>query len=782
VHRSDLIPADPLYPWAHGSLHSCPLHGDGCRLVWLRSIVKSRIERARRPDIDERRARLSIPIWSRLGLSGRILLGLGLGVFVGLFVGEAAAALGPLADIYIRLMQMMVLPYLVTALVIAFGQLETIEARRLAVRGGLLLGITWAVTVLVLFAMPRAFPKLLSAAFYSDSLVQPSEPFSLADIYFTANPFASLSQNVVPAVVLFSCFLGVALIRLPQKERLLSSLRVWNEAIVVITRFVISLTPLGVFAIGAVAAGTMTPELFVQLQAYFVVFGVASVLLGFVILPLLVTAVTPFRYREVAGIARDALLTAFVTNNAFIVLPILVERCKILLERHGLLNEKTNSAAEVVVPVLFNFPNAGKLLTLLFIPFVAWLGGSPLSQADYPSLFAAGIPSYFAKAQIALPYLLDIFGLPQDLFQLYIPTTIVTGKFDSMVTAMNLLVFALLGAGAIGGFLKFERRRVVGAVLIIAASTAVSVGGTRLLLAAMIDTTYRLDQTVLQMRAPAEVRDSVVRRDGAAPDPPRAGETRLERVRKRGTLRIGYDADNLPFSFFNSEGELVGFDVELGARLAAELGVKAEFVPVTWPRVADLLDQGAIDLMPGVWYRPNWFGDVRLTAPYMIGTMALAVHDERRREFANVTDLRHSHGLRIGVPLDTRQVESSRRYYFGDADVEYVVIEFWKPFFEGAHPDVDAFLMPAEHASGWSLLHPEYTVVVPQPNPIRVSSAFGLARDTTDLADAVNEWIVFAKDTGLIDQAYTYWVLGHGAEDDTVRWSIMRDVLGWGTD
>ena len=93
----------------------------------------------------------------------------------------------------------------------------------------------------------------------------------------------------------------------------------------------------------------------------------------------------------------------------------------------------------------------GKLLTLLFVPFAAWLAGSSLASSVYSSLLAAGIPSYFAKAQLALPCLMDLFGLPHDLFQLYIPTTILTGKFDSMVTAMNLLVFALLGAGALGG-------------------------------------------------------------------------------------------------------------------------------------------------------------------------------------------------------------------------------------------------------------------------------------------------------------------------------------------
>ena len=90
---------------------------------------------------------------------------------------------------------------------------------------------------------------------------------------------------------------------------------------------------IGVFAIGAVAAGTMSPDTFARLEVYFITFAAASLLLGFWILPLMVMAVTPFRYGEIITVSRDALLTAFVANNAFIVLPMLVERTKVLLGR-----------------------------------------------------------------------------------------------------------------------------------------------------------------------------------------------------------------------------------------------------------------------------------------------------------------------------------------------------------------------------------------------------------------------------------------------------------------
>jgi Na+/H+-dicarboxylate symporter len=716
-----------------------------------------------------------------MSLSARIIAGLGLGVFAGLFFGEPAAVLQPVADIYIRLMQMTVLPYLVMSLIIGFGQLEAQQASRLAVRGGALLLLTWVLAFAVIAAMPAAFPSVQSASFFSHSLVEPGHPFSIADLYFTSNPFNSLANSVVPAVVLFSSMVGIGLIGLEDRERFLGTLRVFNTSIVRITKFIIGLTPVGVFAISAVTAGTMTPETFYRLEVYFIAFAAASLLLAFLILPLLVTALTPFRYREVIGIAGESLLTAFVTSNAFIVLPLLVERSKALLRQHNLLNRESDSAAEILVPVLFNFPNAGRLLTLLFVPFAGWLAGSSLSVSDYATLLAVGVPSYFAKAQVALPFLMDLFGLPHDLYQLYIPTTIITGKLDSLVTAMNLLAFALLGASAMGGFLVLQRKRLLFAGVAMAVGTVVTVAAVRLLLAATVDTSYHMDEVLRQMHAPRETTSALVhkdlttvrREDGANRAPT------LQQVRERGSLRVGYAPSNLPFSFFNADGELVGFDIDLTQSLAEALGVKAEFVPVAWRELPKMLAEGVIDVMPSVWYRPFWFPSLRLSAPYLTGTMGLAVRDERRHEFASVDALRLSKGLKVGVPLDIRQIEFSMARYFGGADVQFVTIESWVPFFEGRHPELDAFLVPAENGAAWTLLHPEYTVVVPQPDPVKIPSAFGLSLEAADLTDAVNEWVVFATNEGAVQRAYDYWILGQGAEDERRRWSIVRDVLGW---
>ena len=38
------------------------------------------------------------------------------------------------------------------------------------------------------------------------------------------------------------------------------------------------------------------------------------------------------------------------------------------------------------------------------------------------------------------------------------------------------------------------------------------------------------------------------------------------------------------------------------------------------------------------------------------------------------------------------------------------------------------------------------------------------------------------ESTGEMQAAYDYWILGEGAEEQQPRWSIKKDVLGWGQD
>lgn len=711
--------------------------------------------------------------------SVRILIGLAAGVAVGLFFGEPAAMLQPLADLYIRAMQMTVLPYLVLTLIGGLGTLDHATARRLGLRALLLLLALLLLTVAVIAVMPLAFPPLVSASFYSDSLIEPIHGFALSELFVPANPFHAMANAIVPALVLFSTAVGLALIGVPGKASLLASLQALEQAVVGVTRFVLALSPLGVFAISAAVAGTMDPESFVRLEVYFVTFGAASLLLAFVVLPLAVTAVTPFRYREVVGLCSEALLTAFVANSAFIVLPMLVERLKALLAERGMDNPDTHASIDVVVPIAFVVPNAGKLLTLLFVPFAAWLAGNPLEADSYFTLFGAGIPSYFAKAQVALPFLMDLLGVHHDLFQLYIPSSIVTGKFDSMVTVMSLLALALMTAAAVSGRLRLQGRRIVPAALVMVGTTALTVLALRLLLGIAVDTGYHKDEVLRNMHLS---RASLPMEVMARPPAPRADTPpALQRIRDSGVLRVAFVADRVPFAFVNAGGELVGLGVDLAERLARDLGAKrVEFVPADYGQMARLLAERRVDIATGLPYLPELLPQVAYSAPYLDSTLGLVVRDEWRHDFASAQAMRVRSPITVGVLSDLPGIPQRLRDSLPGVALRFVVMPSPRDFLSGNAPGVDAFAMLAESGAAWTLLHPAFSVVVPQPNPVALPVGVALRRDEHELAGFINDWLVIQRASGALKRARDYWVLGDGASPKPPRWSILHNVLGWG--
>ena len=157
----------------------------------------------------------------------------------------------------------------------------------------------------------------------------------LARPYIASNPFRSPANNVVPAVVVFSILLGVAILGLPGKERILAPLSLLAAALGRAGSLLVRLTPYGLFAIAGHSAGTLRLEEFERLQAFLLVYVGLAVILTLWVLPGLVSVLTSLSYRRIVSLAQDPLLTAFVTANLLIVLPLLAERGKVLFAEEG---------------------------------------------------------------------------------------------------------------------------------------------------------------------------------------------------------------------------------------------------------------------------------------------------------------------------------------------------------------------------------------------------------------------------------------------------------------
>jgi Na+/H+-dicarboxylate symporter/ABC-type amino acid transport substrate-binding protein len=711
------------------------------------------------------------------GLSARIFIGLAAGICTGIFFGELVADLKVVGDIFVRLLQMTVLPYIIVSLVAGFGRMQMQQARRLALRGTLVLFIIWALALAMIFIASLAFPDLEVASFFGSSVPAEQDKPDMFELYVPANIFYSLSNNLVPAVVFFSILVGVALISVEDKSGVLPIFDGLASAFSNINTAIVSLTPYGIFAISAAAAGTMTIEEVGRVQVYLVTYVALALLITFWVFPGLIAAVSGISYREVLGIFKDTLVTAFATGSQFVVLPQIAQNCKELLRRHRLDSEEAESAVDIIVPVSFNFPSLGKLLVLLFVLFAAWFSDTQLSTADRMALAFNGLFSLFGSINVAVPYLLDSLQIPADMFQLFLVTGIVVGRFGAMLAALHIIVLSVIGTLALCGQLQLRGTAILRYLLVTTACLAALVLALRAYFLVFVPDPPSRDEVLnkiqlMEPRVPARVSTVVPPVRNVQP----AG-TRLDHILRNGVLRVGYRPNNMPCSFLTREGTLMGFDAEMAHILAEDLNVALEFIPFEFDGLGRMLGSGQVDMaMSCIASLPDRYVYASFSRSYLDLNLAFVVQDYERESFTDLELLREREDLTIAM-VSTHYFKPLIRRKLPDASIVYV--ESAEEFFSGDAQGADALMLSAEEGAAYSYRYPRYAVARVRGRGIRLPAAYAIPKGDLEMMEFVSNWIELKRKDGTIDSLYEYWILGGGSRSREPRWSIIRNVLGW---
>ncbi|MBY6186610.1 cation:dicarboxylase symporter family transporter [Marinobacter hydrocarbonoclasticus] len=711
-----------------------------------------------------------------MSMSTMVLLSFAAGIAAGLFFGEMLAWMSVIGDAFVKLLQMTIIPYIMVSLISSLGNLSYQQARSLALNVGKLMLVIWGFGLVLMYLIKFTFPQWQAGDFFSLSVLQDPAPVSLLDLYIPANPFFSMSNSYIPAIVLFCVATGVALIGIEDKAALLKPMQLLGDAFNRVTGYIVKLMPLGIFAMTAATAGTMEIEEFQRLQVYFAAHVVMTVILTYWLLPALVAVITPFSYRDLTGIARDALITAFAAGNIFIVLPLLIEHTKALFHKYQIGNDDTDDYANVIIPVVFSFPNLGKLLTIVFVLFAAWFAGAELDFATYLPMAINGLISLFGSVYLTVPMLLDSLQLPTDLFQLYMVSSLFTSRFTSLLAAMNLFILAVGGTAMLAGQAKLSTRR----LLLYAGATPLVVGGillgTTLLLQRVVNTDYVMDEVVANMTSAESLPESVLNFEPRVLPPTSAPRT-LDQIRESGILRVGYNPLQVPFSFYNADNRLVGLDVEMMNRLADELSVDLAFIPFSSGTVLEDLNRGRFDvLISGLQMTTRRIQLVGFTNPVLTLHYAFVVKDHRADEFATDELVRKAGPLKVASVGDYSIIPFIEASF---PNITFERIESDRQFFEDESASWDGLLISLEAGKAWTMLYPEYTTLYNRKEIKSFPVAYGVARSNIELRLFLNSWLDMQKSSGYLDRLYNYWILGQNAQPKKPRWSVIKDVLGW---
>ena len=729
----------------------------------------------------------------RSNLAIQVLVAFALGISAGIFFGEMTSSLAFLGTAYIRLFQMPVIPYMLVSLISGLGKLNFKTAKSLGINAGITLLCLWSIVILILLFYSSGFPNWQSASFFSESLVEPTRKINFVELFLPSNPFHSMANTIIPSVVTFSIAMGLSLIVLDEKQAVIGIMEKLSEGLLVITRFVAKLSPIGVFAIAANAAGTLRLEDFGRLQIYIILNGLISFALSFWILPRLISVLTPIKYKDVIREVREPLVTAFAVSNLLVVLPILVDSCKKLIDNIKLEKDSENpqiedSPIDVIIPASFNFPNMGKLMSLAFIPFAAWYVGTPLSLNQYPSFLGTGVPVFFADATLGTLFLLSLLKIPTNMLNIFITVEVFTGRFGTIVAGMYTVALALISTCAMEELIRFSKKKLIRFGIASTLIIVLILGSVHGLFSYIFPQQYNKDKLLTNLE-PLRIRNAQTSKVYTDSVPDRNIDfgltdlSRLDLIKNTKALRVCYENNNYPLVYTNAQGKLVGMDVEMSHILAKDLGVNLEFVPLLdnsldLSKLGKKLNSSYCDFaIPSTPLSPQGVKFIDFSESFASRSVAFLVKSQDKEKFTSWQKIQQKENLKIAIPANIPYYIAKLKGLLPKAQLT-VVESNLQEFIETKLDQYDALAFSAESGSAWSLLYPNNTVAVPQP-VVKFPISYILPKNSSDFNETVNVWLKLKQEDRTINSLYEYWIKGNLTSVKKPRWSIIRNVLGW---
>jgi polar amino acid transport system substrate-binding protein len=137
-----------------------------------------------------------------------------------------------------------------------------------------------------------------------------------------------------------------------------------------------------------------------------------------------------------------------------------------------------------------------------------------------------------------------------------------------------------------------------------------------------------------------------------------AAPVSMEQIKKSGVLHIGCEAAYVPFTYRDSSGKIVGFDVDIVGRYLAPIGVKPDFIDTQWSGVIPALYAGRFDMVPTMSYTKERLERVLFSIPYADASQALLIRAADKDKIKTIADMSgRILGIKLGSPGETLKLK-----------------------------------------------------------------------------------------------------------------------------
>ena len=232
-----------------------------------------------------------------------------------------------------------------------------------------------------------------------------------------------------------------------------------------------------------------------------------------------------------------------------------------------------------------------------------------------------------------------------------------------------------------------------------------------------------------------------------------AAESVIESIKQRGVITIGLSTFT-PWSMRAMNGELIGFEPDVGRKLAEDMGVEAEFVPTAWDGIIPALLAGKFDvIISGMSVTPQRNLTVNFTNAYAYSGMTILANRQLTEGYGledlDSPDVTFS-ARRGAVPASViaERFPNAELLLFDD---EGAVVQ--EVLNGNAHATMASEPLPSHEASRYpDTLHVPFDELFNQ-----LGEGFALRKGDPDALNFFNNWIAHYWRTGWLQERHDYW-------------------------
>lgn len=244
-----------------------------------------------------------------------------------------------------------------------------------------------------------------------------------------------------------------------------------------------------------------------------------------------------------------------------------------------------------------------------------------------------------------------------------------------------------------------------------------------------------------------------------------SAESVIETIKQRRAIKIGLSLF-MPWAMRDRNGELIGFEIDVGRRLAEDMGVEAEFVPTAWDGIIPALISGKFDvIISGMSITPQRNLTVNFTRPYA-STGATIVANRRLTEGLSLEDY-NSPDVSFAVRRATLAAVVVANT-FPDAEMlqfDDEIATVQEVLNGNAHATIASEPAPSRFASTYpDILHVPFDQLFDEQ-----SEGFAVRKGDPDALNFFNHWIAIHSRSGWLQERHDYWFTTEDWADQVVQ-------------